>query len=183
MLFMQPVVVTDAPDVAVAAAAEVRMAEARAAVPTWTEWNGVVLAQSSLDQRSPFGANAVDNNNKVTPGAATTEPVTPTPSDNPDLPGSTAPATRTSAPPSPSQPEPAPPVTGSGTTTTAPPSAAPGTATPSSTPGGAGGSGNSSGTMSAPNNPVTPIPPPGPSSSTVPGATLGGGSSGASNSR
>lgn len=167
------------------------MAEPRAAAPRWTDWSGVMLAQSSLDQRSPFGANAVDNNNKVTPAAATTAPLPPQTSDNPDVPGSTAPPTRSSTQvPPPGQPDAAPPLTGTGTTTTAPPTAAPGTAKPTSTPGGAAGTGNASGTTSAPDNPIAPIAPsPAPgninprSSSTLPGATLPGGSSGASNSR
>jgi len=189
MLFMQPVVVNDVDQSTVAEVRKVQeaqMAEPRTAEPAWTDWSGVMLAQSSLDQRSPFGANAVDNNNKVTPGAATTAPVPPDQPSNPDLPG-------TAQPPAPSSTQPAPPDTTAPGTTTAPPAAAPGTATPSSTPGAAGGT---TGTMPAP----TSTPPPStpgnidqPSSSTFPGASqpnsttnpgvLPGGSSGASNSR
>ena len=164
------------------------MAEPRAAAPRWTDWGGVMLAQSSLDQRSPFGANAVDNNNKVTPAAATTAPLPRPTSDNPDVPGSTAPPTRSSTQvppvPPPGQPDAAPPLTGTGTTTTAPPTAAPGTAKPTSTPGGAAGTGNASGTTSAPDNPIAPIAPIAPSpapgninqrsSSTLPGRDSAG---------
>jgi hypothetical protein len=188
MLFMQPVVVNDVEQSTVAEVREVQMTEPRAAEPAWTDWSGVMLAQSSLDQRSPFGANAVDNNNKVTPGAATTEPATPAPSNNPDVPGSTQEPSPSSAPPAPAQPDTTAPGTG---TTTAPPAAAPGTATPSSTPGATGGT---TGTMPAPGStPAAPGNIDQPSSSTFPGASqpssatnpgvLPGGSSGASNSR
>ena len=79
MLFMQPVVVNDAAAVERALPAEVRMAEPRAAEqqPPWT---GALFAQSSLDSRSPFGANATDRNDVTPPAPAPhnpTDTVTP----------------------------------------------------------------------------------------------------------
>ena len=67
MLFLQPVVVSDAHAADRTPAAEVRPAERRAhESPVWQPAWGALLAQSSMDQRSPFGANAPDNND-VTP--------------------------------------------------------------------------------------------------------------------
>ncbi len=174
MLFFQPVVVHDASAADRSPPAEVRVAEKRAPEQeVWSGWTGTMLAQSSLDNRSPFGANAVDRNDVTPPAPAPhnpTDTVMP-PSDTVNnAPGGTNPADsagNTKIPPpektaTPNQPDagPPPPASGAG--------AAPGTAP-------------SSATTPPPQEPIQQ-----PSSSTFPGAregTLPGGSSGASNSR
>ncbi len=171
MLFFQPVVVHDASAADRSPPAEVRVAEERAPEQeVWSDWTRTMLAQSSLDNRSPFGANAVDRNDVTPPAPAPhnpTDTITPPSDEMNNAPGSTTPADsagNTKIPPpektaTPNQPDAGPP----------PPAS---TTTP--------GTGNAGGTTS------TPEPTYQPSSSTFPGAregTLPGGSSGASNSR
>src|SRR5262245_44017747 len=62
MVFIQPVVVDDAVATNRPVAAEVRVAERVREEPRWTGWTGMMLAQSAIDQRSPFGAGAPDKN-------------------------------------------------------------------------------------------------------------------------
>lgn len=172
MLFLQPVVVNDASAADRTPPAEVRVAEERAPdqPPSWSGWSDSVLAQSSLDSRSPFGANATDRND-VTPPAPHTPTDTVTPPTTPGKPDSDTPADSMSttkipphAPANTPDAGPPPPVSGSGAT--------PGT-TPAPTSTG--------GTTGTPAEPVHQ-----PSSSTFPGAREGTGpqpGSGASNTR
>ena len=128
MLFMQPVVVSDASAVDRSPAAEVRVVERRAVEQP--RWNGTVLAQGPMDQRSPFGANAPDMNDS-TPAPRMMNPVDSTrpggaPANVAD-PGST-----TKIPPPSNVPDAGPPPPSGGTATT------PGTA-PSSNAASPGG--------------------------------------------
>jgi hypothetical protein len=190
MLFMQPVVVNDAPVADRALAAEVRIVERRALEQP--RWNGTMLAQGPMDQRSPFGNNAPDMND-----------LTPTPRMvNPPTSAQTAPAdsmSNTKIPPPQGQPDAGPPPPAGGTTTT-PGTAPAGTGTPGGTLGETPNASRSSAAPSTPSgmpdrNPTgvepgatipgtstpapLPVPAPPPSSS----STLPGASSGASNTR
>jgi hypothetical protein len=176
MLFFQPVVVHDASAADRTPPAEVRVAEERAPEQeVWSGWTGMVLAQSSLDNRSPFGANAVDRNDVTPPAPAPHNPTdTVMPPSSGAAPGTATPADSASntriPPPAPTQ-------------TAGQPDAGPPPPVTTPTPGPAPertGAGNAGGTTSAPSPTYAP------SSSTFPGAregTLPGGSSGASNSR
>ena len=206
MLFIQPVVVSDAQAMVLATPAEVRQAEPQTAQgemkqPSFASWTGTTLAQSGMDSRSPFGPNAVDHNDLTPPGSAPHQPadtVAPPPRPNAVNPEDSSSNTR--IPPAeaaPGQTDAGPPGTAN---TTATPGTAPSTETPATTPstetpradssaaarpGGPGpvtttGSGSATGSSSPPENPYTP------SSSTFPGArqgTLPGSSSGASNTQ
>jgi hypothetical protein len=188
MLFLQPVVVDDALAADRARPAEVRRAERAEARPPWT---AELLAQSSIDQRSPFGTNA-PNMNDGRPDFVPPRPVDPTP------PGTSATGsgafsdpTSTKIPPMSGRPDAGPPPP-SGTTAVNPdrvndlpdPGRAqprstptPG-ATPTTAPRAMPGSGAAPGTNLAPPaaGSATTISPSGPP--TLPGAT-----SGASNTR
>jgi len=76
MLFIQPVVVSDAQAMVLATPAEVRQAERQVATepPSWSSWADTLLAQSGMDSRSPFGPNAVDHNDLTPPASAPHQP-------------------------------------------------------------------------------------------------------------
>jgi len=177
MLFFQPVVVHDASAADRSPPAEVRVAEKRAPEQeVWSDWTRTMLAQSSLDNRSPFGANAADRND-VTPPAPTPH----NPSDTVMPPSSgAAPGTATPADSASNTRIPPPEQTQAPGATGQPDAGPPPPVTVGSKPETTTGAGNAGGTTS------TPEPVEQPSSSTFPGArevTLPGGSSGASNSR
>ena len=165
MLFMQPVVVNDAAAVERAVPAEVRMAEPRAAEQQ-APWNGALFAQSSLDSRSPFGANATDRNDVAPPAPAPhtpTDAVAPPRAPNGALKPASTPNPDVPSPQMSGQTDAGPPVAATPPSTVTPDTAAPGSASIG------GGTGASTGTQ-------------GPSKPN-PSTTLPGGSSGASNSR
>lgn len=79
MLFIQPVVVSDAQAMDLATPAEVRKAERQVGQlgmeqPNWSGWADTLLAQSGMDSRSPFGPNAVDHNDLTPPASAPHQP-------------------------------------------------------------------------------------------------------------
>jgi hypothetical protein len=192
MLFLQPVVVDDA--VATDRStppAEVRMAERQSLEPP--RWTGLMLAQSSIDQRSPFGTNA-PNANDGTPDFVPRNPAANTPT--PNQVGSSPigdPSSTTKIPPPSGVPDagPPPPLGGSSTPGASPSTTAPGTTVPSpslnapttTTPGAVNGL---SGTTTAPGGVTPPPQPPGGSSTIISPSvspTYPGASSGASNTR
>jgi hypothetical protein len=206
MLFLQPVVVDDARLMDRSAPAEVRIAERAQAQPGWT---GEALAQSSMDQRSPFGNNAPTSNDLTPdfvplnrpgnqigvdqPGGGPIRPPAdsmsntriPPPSGRPDA-GPPPPGGTTTVNPDRATDVAAPATATPGTTpTTATPGTTPTTATPGTTPStSTPGAGAAPGTtIRMPN--TTPAPPAGGSSTFGPpaGATMPGVSSGASNTR
>jgi hypothetical protein len=95
MLFFQPVVVNDAFAAHKAPPAEVRVAER---VQEQPRWNGLMLAQSSMDQRSPFGTNAPDRNDG-TPNFVAPNPPSNAPTPNDTGNGPFADPTSTKIPP------------------------------------------------------------------------------------
>jgi hypothetical protein len=154
MLFLQPVVVNDAHAADQSPAAEVRVVDRRTLEPP--AWPGAILAQSSVDQRSPFGNNAPTSNELTPrPRMVNPDPGTGQPAD---------PMSTTKIPPAQGQPDAGPPPPSSGSSGT--PNTEPGTATPNAAPGT---------TIPTPNpSPSTTMPQTTPQEPT-PGTTPGGG--------
>jgi hypothetical protein len=188
MLLLQPVVVDDALAADRSAPAEVQAAERAAEPPRWT---GELLAQSSVDQRSPFGTNAPGANSATPDFMPPTRPGNQIGVDQPGggpIPPPADPMAGTRISP-PARPDAGPPPAGTTTVNPdrvtdvgAPPTTAPTTATPGATPStGTPPTMPSTATPGigpAPGSTPTPGMPPAGSGQVVPGV-----SSGASNTR
>ena len=186
MLFIQPVVVSDAQTMDLATPAEVRQAETRTAQagleqPDWTSWSATLLAQSGMDSRSPFGPNAVDHNDLTPPSSAPHQPT-----DTVETPAAPTPAdssSNTRIPPAeaaPGQTDAGPPGTPNTTATpgiapsTETPPTPPATETPATTPSTATpGTAPGTETPRAPSNPTPRPGSPGPVTSTGAGLAPG----------